>query len=191
LSLDVAVFYNRYSQLRFLEPGQPELLAVDMPYLLVPVSPVNGPGARTWGSEVLAVWEASPVWELTGSYSWLRPPRPSQSPTLLLAEVTEAASHLASLRSQLDLTNRTELDAAAYYVDEVPGRDFDVLFSRASIPGAVRLDVRLSHDVTDRIEFSVVGQDLLNDHRSEFTPEGFAHPAEVRRSIYVQLRWRY
>jgi iron complex outermembrane receptor protein len=191
LSLDLAVFYNRYSELRFLERGTPEFLFGEIPYIRIPMSPINGPGARTWGTEALAIYQATRNWELTGSYSWLRSPELRHVSDLQPAEVADAANHLASLRSQLDLTARTELDATAYYVDGLPGSAEDGLFPREGVPSAVRLDVRFSRAIAEHFELSVVGQDLLYGHRREFTPEGVAHPADVRRGIYAQFRWRY
>jgi len=190
LSTDVAVFFSRYGHLRFLEPGAPELFRGETPHLVVPMSPVNGPGARTWGAEILWVFDVNRIWTLTGNYSWMHSPEFQMPPALKLAEVPDAANHLASLRSQLDLPGRTELDTMAYFVDGLRG-SLDGLFPRDGVPSAVRVDARLSRSLTEQYELSVVAQDLLNGHRTEFTPEGVAHRAEVRRSVYAQFRWHF
>ncbi len=54
------------------------------------------------------------------------------------------------------------------------------------------LDLRLAWKPTQKLELSLVGQNLLDKHHYEFVPDNF-NPllGEVERSLYFQARWQF
>jgi iron complex outermembrane receptor protein len=52
----------------------------------------------------------------------------------------------------------------------------------------VRLDSRVSWSLADKVELSVVGQNLLDKRHPEFSESIYSAPAEISRSAYVKLK---
>ncbi len=71
-SLDTALYYNVYSDLRSFEPASPQM---KQGYLLIPVKADNNMRGRSYGAEVAATWQALPRWRLqaTGSHMQAEP----------------------------------------------------------------------------------------------------------------------
>ncbi len=95
----------------------------------------------------------------------------------------ESPQHQASLRSLMQLPGNIELDLWGRFVDRLPA---------LNIPGYFNLDTRIGWRPIKNIEVSVVGQNLLDSRRPEFTSSIVAQSAtEVQRGAYVKLTWRY
>jgi len=190
LGLDLAVFRNRYDRIRFMELESTQVRLAPTPHVIAALSPVHGPGATTWGAELLVRYEAAEFWRLSGSYSWLSAPRIAEQFAFFRAESTEAPDHLANLRSQTSMPGRFELDLAAYYAGSMVDQARWTLVQQG-VPASIRLDLRLARPLTETLEWSVTAHDLLRGHRAEFQPEGFSHSSEIRRGVYVRVQWRY
>ncbi len=85
--------------------------------------------------------------------------------------------------SSWDLAYDTEFDLMARYVDSLPAQ---------SVPKYLSLDLRWAWQPTCDVEFSVVGQNLLDSQHLEFgnvdgkpTP-----PVEMQRGVFCYLQWR-
>ncbi len=86
--------------------------------------------------------------------------------------------HQFSLRSDMDLGRTLELNLWLRYVDSLPGIDVDHYTA---------LDACLCWKPVSNLEFSIIGQNLVDRHHMEFEPEIFlTEPTEVERSIYVK-----
>src|SRR5580698_521705 len=59
-----------------------------------------------------------------------------------------------------------------------------------TVPSYFELDSRLAWHASDRLEFSLVGQNLLHNRHPEY---GFPEPSrpEIERSAYGKFTWRY
>ena len=70
------------------------------------------------------------------------------------------------------------------YVDELESRVLDSYSN---------LDMRMSWKPVPELEFSVVGQNLLEDHHSEFTIPNFVHTlhTDVERAFYGMTTLRF
>jgi len=84
------------------------------------------------------------------------------------------------LRSSYDLTKRASLDAQLRYVDNV-----------RTVPAYVTADVHLSYRLTDSLEVSVVGQNLLDNQHPEQSSIIGAPSTEVPRGFYGKITWRF
>jgi iron complex outermembrane receptor protein len=95
----------------------------------------------------------------------------------------ESPHNQFSLRSSTDLGRDVELDLWLRYVDDLPAHDVD---------NYITVDARLGWQPVENIELSVIGQNLLDSHHPEFTPEIIdTVPTEVQRSVYGKITWKF
>ena len=187
LSLDIAAFYNNYTNLRSAEPGQPFVEGSPVPTDIVqPFVASNKMSGGTYGIEPFAEWKVRPRWRLLGSYSYLQMDigknKNSLDPT---ADNPSGQSprHQFYLGSLVDLPKHFEQDISLRYVDRLPS---------LNIPSYYSLDFHLGWRPGTHLELSLVGQDLLNSRHLEFIPEFInTTPTEVRRSVSGRIAWKF
>jgi len=180
LFLDIATFYNVYSDLLTREP-------VATPPPGFTTSQVNNlMKGEAWGVEVASTWDVFDFWRIKAAFTWfeldlfLDPA--SQSPSSTLAN-GNSPQFQVNFRSYLDLPNGWELDTALNYVDELPD---------LGIEDYVRLDLRLGWHASKTVELSVAGQNLLEPDHQEFNAvAGGIQPALVPRSVYGKVTLRF
>ncbi|PYT54926.1 MAG: hypothetical protein DMG46_21055, partial [Acidobacteria bacterium] len=121
LSLDIATFYNNYSNLRTAEPGAPYPEGSPAPTdFVIPFVAGNKMSGGTYGVELFADWKVVPKWRLVGSYSYLQMDIhkniDSQDPT---PDNPNGSSprHQWYLRSSVDLPKHFEQDTTLRFVD--------------------------------------------------------------------------
>ena len=187
LSLDLATFYNRYSNLRTAEPGMPFIEGSPFPTnLVVPYVAGNKMGGGTCGAELFADWRVVNKWRLLGSYSYLQMNIEKNRGSLdNTPDSPNGASprHQWYLRSSLDLPKRWEEDTTLRYVGALPGLD---------IPSYYSLDSRIGWKPLSPLEISVAGDNLLNNKHLEFIPDFInIAPTQVKRSIFGSVTWRF
>ncbi|HYG64996.1 MAG TPA: TonB-dependent receptor [Thermoanaerobaculia bacterium] len=175
LSLDLSAFYHVYDELRSQEPT---------PGTVLPIVLANKLNAETWGLEGRANWQASQRWRVYFGWALFENDL-SFDPDSRDASGGEAEGndpdYRFTLRSQLDLPGRFELDGWLRTVGELPSPE---------VPDYTELDLRLGWRATDVLELSLVGQNLLHDQHPEFGPPGPAR-REVERSVYGKVLWRF
>ncbi len=189
LSVDVAGFYNDYDNLRTLEPGTPfPEGSPPATYLVVPFFTFNKMRGKTYGIELVANWQVLDRWRLQAAYAYLqmqlRLDKDSYD-TMSMSENAEDESphHQLSLRSSMDLPKDLELDLCVRYVDNLPNLD---------IESYITIDAHLGWKPYKKLELSIVGQNLLDSHHPEFTPEFIdSSPTEVERSVYGKIILRF
>ena len=93
------------------------------------------------------------------------------------------------LRSTLNLTHGFELNSALYYVDQI--RSISLTPDPLNIEDYVRLDLGLSWEVTRNLEASFWAQNLLDDSHAEFAGYKTTRVAEVPRTFYGKITWRF
>lgn len=175
-SIDAATFFNDYDDLRTLEP-----IGLEMPF-------DNNMSGETWGLELAAQWQVRKGWMLNASYTFLDMDLDLEGgSTDTFSKSAEDASPVstAAVWSSLDLGNNLEVDATVRYVDdiEVTGIDID---------GYTELDLRLGWQPAAGLEFSLIGQNLLDSRHAEFLPDFInTQPTEVERSIYGRVTWEF
>jgi iron complex outermembrane receptor protein len=171
LQIDLATFYNVYDNLRTVEPGPPQVIA-------------NGLKAETWGAELRTSWQATPWWRLHAGYAYfdkqLRLDPDSLDPSEGGNEGNDPRSRFV-LRSLMDLPGGFELDGTVRYVARLPA---------PAVPAYTELDLRLGWQASDRLELSLVGQNLLHARHPEFgAPSPFRQ--EIERGAYGKVIWRF
>jgi iron complex outermembrane receptor protein len=183
LSFDIATFYNSYSNLRSAEPGTPYPEGSPVPTdIVVPFVASNKMSGGTYGLELFADWKVIPKWRLSGSYSYLQMDihknSDSQDPT---ADIPNGSSprHQWYLRSSVDLPKHFDEDTTLRFVDHLSG---------LNLPGYYSLDAHLGWRPVRNLEFSIGGQNLLNNQHLEFLPDFVnTSPTVVKRSIFGSI----
>lgn len=173
-SLEIATFYNVYDNLRSQEPP-----ANGAPF---PITLGNKLNAETYGAEARFSVQVAPWWRLYNSVAYfhkdLSLDPDSRDPTGGLGEGNDP-DYRFTIRSLMDLPGRMELDAWLRHVDELPA---------SFVSAYTELDIRLGWRMSDRLDLSLVGQNLLHDQHLEFPT---TVPKEVQRGVYGRATWRF
>jgi len=187
LSLDIATFYNNYSNLRTAEPGAPYPEGSPAPTdFVIPFVAGNKMSGGTYGVELFADWKVVPKWRLVGSYSYLQMDIhkniDSQDPT---PDNPNGSSprHQWYLRSSVDLPKHFEQDTTLRFVDHLPS---------LGLPSYYSLDAHLGWRPVNSLEFSIGSQNLLNNWHLEFMPDFVnTSPTVVKRSIFGSITVKF
>jgi iron complex outermembrane receptor protein len=188
LSVDLAAFFNTYSDLATSEPGAMYFVSNPPPaHWVSPVMPANKMYGTTQGIEVFGTWKPAHRWKLSPGYGLLQMHLHTDASSLDTSSVpnTEGSSprHQAQLRSQVDLPRGFAWDASAYFVDRLPAQQ---------VRSYTRLDTQLTRRLGERVALSLVGQNLYQDHHVESNNAvSSVNPSEVKRSAYAKLVWGF
>jgi iron complex outermembrane receptor protein len=169
LSLSLATYYNRYDDLRTVEPGPNTF----------PFTFGNGVKGVTEGAELSAAYQPFSWWRLRGGYTWLRKDLSLHSGSKdgngARAE-SDDPHNQALLQSMMDLPGRIELGFVIRYIDVLP-----VPYVQAYRT----LDVRLGWKVIKILELNIVGQNLLAGRHVEFVPSS-PLPRIIERGVFAK-----
>lgn len=184
-SIDLATFYNKYDNIFSSETGDIELghsRLGDQTALILPLNLSNGLAGDTYGFELATEWRILSNWKTVLAYSYI-------DQNISLGDSTDTANrdlinggtshNQVSLRNSYDLTEDWLFDANLRYMDSIAYSD---------TPSYISLDLRAAWKLTNEIEFSIVGQNLLDNAHLEnkgnlFTPP----PTEIERGVYAAL----
>lgn len=153
-----------------------------------PTTFTNGLGAKTYGVEIVADWQVNDWWKLQANFSTLQVDARAYQDELyhkeneILIEELSAAN-TANLRSSMNLPNQWYLDTWVRYMDNL---------TNARVGAYTALDVRIARKFGEDLELSLVGQNLFDRQRLEFS-EIFSGlgATEVQEAWYLQLRWQH
>jgi iron complex outermembrane recepter protein len=184
VSVDLAGFHNRYRDLASLELGTP-FVETASGKIIIPITNENRTDGRADGVELQTVLSPTSRWRLTGTYSYVSLHLQPRGLDLNRGKLLERATprHQLGLRSSIDLPAGFEMDAQLRGVTAVESSPQIPAGER--IPGYAELDVRLAWNDGDRIELSLVGQNLLHDHHAELATASFG--GEVERAVYARV----
>lgn len=166
----LSVFYNVYDHIRTVEP----------PFPLTVSNLMEG---KTYGLEAWTTYEPLLWWRLKGGLTVLRERlrlKPG-SANVGIAQEANDPRHQAFLRSEMNLTETVEFDAALRVIGALPN---------PRVPAYAALDARLGWNISERVQLSLAGYNLTNKAHPEFvvnTPPR----RDVRRSVYATARWSF
>ena len=189
VSLDFATFYNEYSRLGTLATGTP-YLGTPPDFLVVPETFGNDSSAQTYGLEAAGNWQMLDWWRWQATYTWLHMQLHVDDASTTSAEVESqpgaSPQQQFSVRSLMDLPHQVQFDAILRYVDSVT---VPAVYTTTPqhVPQYFSLDLRLGWKPTKNVEFSIVGQDLLNGEHLEYAPTLQTQTTDVGRSIYGKI----
>jgi iron complex outermembrane receptor protein len=175
VSLDIATFYNLYEDLRSYELQTP---STSGGLFQLPVLLGNRLYGETYGVETGVRYQPNDWWRLVAGYTFLakhlHTDSGSTDPTGGTIEANDP-DHQFYVRSLMDLPGHVELDTSIRYVDELT----------TSVPGYLLLEVRIGWSPTPNWEFSVAGQNLMDNQHPEFGSY------EIEQSVYGKVTMRF
>lgn len=198
LSVDLALFYNVYDKLRVLVPQMTTTAELPPGQFFLPLQWQNGMKGETHGVEVGTTWQVTEQWRLYGAYTFLNMQLHRRQGLPSSAEAAEGQSpaHQVYLQSSWNLPGHLEVDLIGRFVDQLSG--FNVSnpndpSAPNEIPDYVSLDVQLVWRPARGLELSLVGQNLLDSHHSEFGTSAVVRSplVEIQRGIYGKVTWRF
>ena len=181
VSVSLSTFYNDYDHIRSASTTKTTFF----PFFFE-----NNVEGETYGGEFGINYQVLDWWRLHAAYNLLKEDlRVKSGKSDINDALNETADpqHQFSLRSSMDLPHRVELDAALRWVDTLHNNRGSTV---GTVPSYFELDVRLGWHPTDRLELSIVGQNLLHDQHPEY---GFPDSTreEITRSVYGKVTWRW
>jgi iron complex outermembrane receptor protein len=188
LSIDVAAFYNRYTNLATLEPGPQFFQPSPAPArFVIPIIFQNEMYGSTAGVEIAANLKVTDRWTLSPGYSLLKMHLHTEMGSQDTNSVPDIEGsnpqHQVQLRSHVELSHGLAWDAAAYFVDSLPFQQ---------VASYTRLDTQLTWKARERLEFSLVGQNLLQDHHLEsLDAVTLVNSSLIKRSAYAKIVWHF
>lgn len=181
--IDVALFYNDYSDLRTFNNRSGS-----------PTASNYGEG-ESFGAEFTAKWQALDDLRLELGYDFLKldvrnkqTANESAGFALRLAE-GQSPNNQFRLRANYNINPKIEFDNIVYYVDSLPlsgsttGAD--------GVSSYVRLDTRLGYLLTSDTDLSIGIQNITDDKHQEFGPGTLANKTEVGRTVYFKAALRF
>ncbi|HKT73875.1 MAG TPA: TonB-dependent receptor [Steroidobacteraceae bacterium] len=179
LSASLSLFYNSYRDVR----------STSLSPTILPLFFANNLEGHTSGVELSTRWRLTDAWSMRVGYEYLNEDlRVKPGAFDLNSALNETADprHQASLRSSWSLPGHLELDMGLRWVDSLTTNSGPVA---GRVPSYYDLDTRIGWRCTARLEFALVGQNLLHDHHTEY---GFPGPdrIEIERGVYGKMTWR-
>jgi len=171
-SISVSLYYNVYSQLRTVETSP-----TGFPLEIENNMSGDVYGAEIWGSYALTDW-----WRFEASYDNLHKSlhlSPFSHDVFGVDFAGNDPAYQFSLRSSMDLPHRVALDLELRSIDSLPS---------PPVPSYTELNARVGWRMSDTVELSLIGTNLLRDHHLEFVNSSLP-PKEIRRAVMVGLRW--
>jgi iron complex outermembrane receptor protein len=172
MSFSVNAFYNVYDDLRTVSIT---------PVTVFPLNLSNNGEATTWGVEAWGNYDVSPSWRLSAGVSTLTKDYDATiTPEDIsgLVSIGDDPDYQLLVRSQHDLTDSVELDVRLRAVDAL-----------AVVDSYVEADARLGWRLTDQLELSLTGRNLIEDRHAET-----GDPVRGRafgRSVFGALQVRF
>ncbi len=186
-TLDAAIFYNKYADLRVVNPLPLIAGAVSGTFDL-PLTFQNRMNARTYGGEFGISLQPAPSLRFKGAYSFLRMNLTPDFGLPSSVEEPEGQSprHQIYLRSSWSLPKNLELTLAGRFVDRLPA------FTPA-VRSYYAADAGLTWRVAENFEFALNGQNLLADHHQEHgtAPLLRSLVVEIERGVFINLKWSF
>jgi len=194
LTIDVALFYNDYTELRWAEYNgvvcQPAGLPISDPacfagpfdYTQLEIGFVNQGRQDNQGIELALSYIPADWWRLYAAYTYLKIDGDDFS-DLPMSFGEDAPKNQLSLRSNMNITTAGNLDLWLRYVDELQIQH---------VPSYVTLDARLAWQVTNALEVALIGRNLLESSHLEFREEfGTNAAVEIPREAFAELVWQF
>jgi iron complex outermembrane receptor protein len=180
-SASLSTFYNDYDNVRSVSYT---------PSTIVPLFFANNLAGDTYGAELSMDYQIIDQWRLHGGYDLLRERIHVKSGRYDYSNAlneTEDPQQQFSLRSSLDFARHIELDGGLRWVDKLIANNNGV---PATVPSYFELDVRLGWRPVPKLEFAVVGQNLLHARHPEYgVVNALPYREDIQRSVYGKITY--
>jgi iron complex outermembrane recepter protein len=188
LSLDADVFLSYYRDLATYEPQALVFVPGPAPGFEIPFTTGNKGHAIDYGGELSLNWAVNSRWRISPGYSlvhidyWLDP---SSGDTTSLSLAGDSPRNMVQARSSINVSRRLEWDQSVYWSQAFPN---------GLVSGHTRVDSRLAWKLSESVELSLTGQNLLRRQFSEFgdgVNGQFNVGSPVQRSLIGKIAWRF
>ena len=193
MTVDVALFYNDYDDLRYGEvlglTCQPAGLPISDPACFMGpfeaaemgVTFINHGQQDTRGLELAVSYLPTDWWRMYAAYTYLDLDDNDNNLPLSFGE--DAPRHQVSVRSNMNVTTSGNLDLWFRYVDELPVQE---------VPRYFTLDARFSWQISRNLAAALIGRNLLESAHLEFREEfGSNASVEIQREALAELTWQF
>lgn len=174
-SAALSTFYNDYDDLRSIEHSNPPAA--------FPIYIGNGLKGKSYGAELTADYQVLSAWRLHAGYTELRvhlDHKPDSTDTNPGSNESHDPEQYLLLRSSLDLPHGFQFDTTYRHVSRIENQN---------VPAYGEMDLRLAWQALNRLELSLVGQNLLHAHHPEFGAT--TGRREIERSAYGKITWTF
>jgi iron complex outermembrane receptor protein len=179
-SFSVSTFYNVYSDLRTAEPTNGAL----------PLTFANGMEGETYGVEAWASYSPADWWRLSAGFNWLEKDLRFKPGSFGIGGLQIAGNdpdYQASVRSSMNFGPGVTFDLDLRKIGALPA---------PPAPSYVEMGARLGWAVTDRLELSLTGANLLHARHLETSPTANTLQlgpvgVPIGRSIFLDGRLRF
>ena len=187
LSLDAAVFLNRYTGIRHVIPVGSSTLFTPTPHIAVETLAVNAIDGTTTGAEVSLNWHPLPSLQFNSSISVID--YDLEAPAIPgIVDSTQAIAGTTprfevKFHATWSINEHLSLNLFLDHRDELPA---------SQIPAYTGLDARLAWRPNDRWEVALTGQDLLDPSHAEFPATFLGGPVrELARTVFLTTQLRF
>ena len=193
LSIDLATYYNDWDNLQTTEPSSAFFEAVPPPaHEVQTVTYKNLMYGEAHGFEVAANWKLRDSWSISSGFTFANEHMHTKAQSLDTQtgpfNEGNAPDHMAQVRSHAEFARGLAWDLSAYYVDPLTNQG---PLGDMRIPAYTRLDTGLTWKPLERLSVSLVGQNLLKDHHTEFEDvNGSMQSGLIKRSVYAKFVWQ-
>ena len=176
LSLSLSAFYNVYDDLRTetFTPGP-----------VLPVFLANGGRGTTYGLEAWGKYEVLPGWRINAGLNLLHKHftlKAGYNDLTNLAVAGMDPDYQAQIRSEWTVTDKVGFDIALRRVAKI---------DNAPVPAYTEADAHLDWRLSQALELSLDGHNLLNPRHLEMWDTADSPPRYVPRSVFVTLRYGF
>ncbi|MFH1688320.1 MAG: TonB-dependent receptor [bacterium] len=184
VTVDAALYYNRYRNLRFLKAGFPHVVAGSPAYALMPLQLTNDAEGYTYGGELAVDWAPPSKLLVRAAYSYLE--MKIDAPEAQLASdipgeyVGNSPHHQFMVRASVTPRRDVDIDAVGRYVSELPGQD---------VSAYVSADARVAWRPLQELEIGLAGRNLLQAAHREYNPEMSRLAIQRSRGFYLSVTW--
>lgn len=185
ITSSVSVFYNVYDKIRSTSPSPPP------GFLGLPLFYENNLEGETFGLEFTSTCQVTDWWRMVGGYTLFREDiRIKEGKTDFNNALNETADprHRLLLQSFMNLNKKFSLDTRLRFVDSFVYSNSGVATTMSDY---TELEIRLGYSPTRNLEFSVAGQNLLNDQHGEYVISSPNPRVEIERSVYLKAACRF
>ena len=172
LSVSLAIFYNRYNDIRSVEPGPPPF---NIPFALG-----NGVKGVSYGSELTATWQVFNHWLLRGGYTFFKKDLSVKSTSMDVNKASAESNdpeHQFLIQSVVDITRKIEWGTMIRYIGKLP---------KPVVKAYTGQDVRIGWKITRVFEINLIAQNLLNEQHQEFIASS-RNRREIERGIFGKV----
>ncbi|MBL0319325.1 MAG: TonB-dependent receptor [Alphaproteobacteria bacterium] len=185
--LDFTTFVNWYDNLRTTEKGAGFLDTTTTfpPHINLPFTFENLGAAEVFGTELSGSWNVTKKLSLSGSYSYLRlnlHRDVGSNDTSFEKAEDQSAQNQFNLSSVYKFTPSLSMSNILSYVSELKG---------FSAPSYWRFDTSVNWNPIEHLDFSLVGQNLLDPSHPETSAPLYGEESEIRRSVYGKVTWHF